>query len=114
MKPKPGPENDESLSQVLRQWTVHVPLPPRFEQQVWQRIERAEAQRAPALWLRLSRLVEVVLPRPQFALAYLSVFLALGLAAGAWAAQHKTSRLDSQLSVLYVQSIDPYRAEAQP
>jgi hypothetical protein len=106
------PENDEALRKVLRQWTVDVPLPPRFQERVWQRIARAETRPAPARWHDLWRLIEVVLPRPKVAVAYLSVLLMLGLAAGSLSAQIKTRRMDSELSVRYVQSIDPYRADA--
>jgi hypothetical protein len=116
MKPNPEPQNDDPLRRVLCQWSVDTPLPPRFQEQVWRRIERAETGPELGLWAGLqaglSRLVEGILPRPKVAFAYLSVFLALGVAAGAMAAQIKTSRLDSTLSMRYVQSIDPYRTDS--
>jgi hypothetical protein len=112
MNSNPTPENDEALRKVLRQWTVDAPLPPRFQEQVWQRIARAEARPEPAPWYDLWRLIDVVLPRPKIAFAYLSLLLTLGLAAGSLSAQIKTSRMDSELSARYVQSIDPYRADA--
>lgn len=107
-----NPENEDALNKVLRQWTVDTPLPPRFQEQVWQRIAKSEAPTEPAPWAGLWRLIEVVLPRPRFAYAYLAILLGSGVAAGSVAAQMKTNRLDSELSMRYVQSIDPYRADA--
>ncbi len=107
-----GPEADDALRKVLGQWTVDVPLPPRFQETVWQRIAKADPKPEPAVWTGLWRLIEVVLPRPKFAFAYLAVLLASGVTAGSWAAHTKSSRLDSELSMRYVQSINPYRADA--
>ncbi len=112
MKYNSEPENDDPLRKVLREWKVDVPLPPRFQEQVWQRIARAEIQPQSPPWAALLRLLESVLPRPKFAVACLLVFLALGVAAGAVAAHLKTNRLDSELSLRYVQSVDPYRADS--
>ncbi len=115
MKPNPTPERDEPLSQLLRQWTVDTQLPPRFQEQVWQRIGRAATRPAPTVWAWLSRWLEVSLPRPRFAFAYVAILLTLGVAAGSLAAQLKTSRLKTDLRLRYVQSIDPYQgASPQP
>ena len=112
MKTNQSPENDETMRKVMREWTVDAPLPPRFQEQVWQRIARIETKPEAAARTGLWRWIDSVLPRPQFAFAYLAVLLASGLAAGSWAAQNTNSRLDSNLSLRYVQSIDPYRADA--
>ena len=111
MNPNTEPENDDSLRKALRQWVVDTPLPPRFQEQVWTRIERVEAKPEQGFWTNLAQWLEALVPRPRFALAYLSVFLVLGVTAGAVAAQLKTNKLDSELSQRYVQSIDPYRAD---
>ncbi len=111
MSASDNPENEEALNKVLQQWTVDAPLPPRFQEQVWQRIAKSKAPTKPAPWTGLGRLIEVVLPRPRFAYAYLAILLVTGVAAGSVAAQIKTNRLDSELSMRYVQSIDPYRAD---
>ncbi len=111
MKPNTGPETDEPLRKALRQWTVDAALPPRFQEQVWKRIEQAEARPTLPTLLHSALLTLLTLQRPRFAFACLSVFLALGLAAGALAAQAKTSRLNSELSQRYVQSVDPFRAD---
>lgn len=109
-----NPKSEDALDRVLRQWTVTTPLPPRFQEQVWQRIAKTETRTepAPAPWAALWRLIEVVLPRPKFAYAYLAVLLVTGVAAGSVAAQIKSNRLDSELGMRYVQSIDPFRAGA--
>jgi hypothetical protein len=105
------PGNDGSLDAVLRSWTVKEPLPPRFEELVWQRIERAESVPDETVFSRLRALVEVVLPRPKVAVSYVTVLLALGLLGGAVAAQMKTARLRADLSTRYVHSIDPYQVQ---
>jgi len=104
------PEKDERLDEVLREWVVDAPLPPRFQEQVWSRISRAKVPPA-SLWSLLTRFMEAVLPRPKVTFAYLSMFLGLGVAAGSLTAQIKTNRVDTELSHRYVQSLDPYRAD---
>lgn len=109
------PNEDESFRSVLRAWVVDTPLPPRFQEQVWQRISRADAQAKPAFWEGLNRLLDRVLPRPQIAFAYLSTLLILGVTAGSVTAQLKTSRLEANLGARYVQSVDPYQMQtSQP
>ncbi len=110
MKPNQQHEKDESLNRVLRQWTVEASLPPRFQQQVWQRISREESQPKATFRAGLVRLVEVVLPRPKVAFSYVASLLILGVAAGAVAAQIKTSHLEADLSARYVQSVTPFQA----
>ena len=112
MKPNQDPENEDRLRALLRSWVVDTPLPPRFQEQVWRRIERAEPRPASPFLAGFFRLVEVALPRPKVAFAYVTVLLALGITAGAWAVQAKTSRTDAALGLRYVQSVDPYKAPA--
>ena len=112
MKPNQKPESDERLRGLLRSWVVGTPLPLRFKENVWRRIEHADLQPDSPFWAGLLRLVAVALPRPKVALAYVAVLLALGVTAGAWAAQVKTTRTEADLGLRYVQSIDPYKAAA--
>jgi hypothetical protein len=111
MKPNQEPEKDRAMDGVLKQWSVVAPLPPRFQEQVWQRIARGETrpETTTTLWALLRRLVELNLPRPKFAYSYVAVLLLLGVVSGAWAAQRETSRLNSALGSRYVQSIDPFQ-----
>src|SRR6266567_2177028 len=62
-------DNDPGLSALLRESRPAPPLPPRFQQEVWQRIERvqaAEATASPQNWFD-SVLRRLLMPR--FALA---------------------------------------------
>lgn len=103
-------QDDEGLDRILREWTITTTLPPRFKQRVWRRIEKLDAgPQAGGSWLQ--RLVGSVILRPGFASIYLSAVLAAGIAAGALVAQATTSRLKTELSMRYVESIDPYPAE---
>ena len=112
MKSNQEPDQDERLRAVLREWVVDAPLAPRFQDQVWQRIARAEAPSASSFWAGLVRLVEVVLPRPRIAFSYVAALLVLGVAAGSVTAQIKSRHLDATLSAHYVQSVDPFRADS--
>lgn len=105
---KPNPEPDPALDKALQQWRVVAPLPPRFQEQVWQRIAAAEQPASVPLWELLRRLIETNLPRPKFAYSYVAILVLLGVVSGAWTAQRQTSRLNAALGSRYVQSVDPY------
>lgn len=109
MKTNHLPENEGPLREVLRQWTVDIPLPPRFKEQVWQRIACSERKTRSSVWVQMLNLIEVTLPRPKFAYSYVAILLLLGVVGGSWAAQRQTGRLDEALGSRYVQSIDPYQ-----
>ena len=113
MNTKQGHENDP-LDQALRQWAVDTPLPPRFQERVWQRIERAETRNQPSILALLWRRIEELLPRPAVAIGYLSIILAIGIGAGSFVAQAKAGRMDSELSVRYLASVDPFQAAGSP
>lgn len=105
---KSNDPNHDKLSAALRAWKVAEPLTPRFQEQVWSRIERAEASRG--AWLTDAvRFVEHLFARPALAYAYVVLLLTFGLAGGYFTAQQQESRLESQLAARYVQSIDPYQ-----
>jgi hypothetical protein len=112
MNSNPVPEDKDPLRNVLREWVVDTPLPPRFEEQVWRRIARAEAESAAALGTRFRRWLEVVLPRPKAAFAFVAILLVLGTAAGSLTAQIRSSHMDATLSARYVQSVDPNQIAA--
>ena len=103
------PGDDLALRRLLRE-SGDAPLPPRFQEQVWHRITLGETQPRPSLWVALSRWIEVMLPRPKLALAYVSVVLAIGVAAGSFAAQAATRRVNTDLGHRYVAALDPYHA----
>lgn len=108
---KPESENPESLGKLMREWKVNEPLPPRFQEGVWRKIQQAEASPAPTttLWAVCRSWLASAMPRPAFALAYLSVLLAAGMAGGYWQARHRLAQMDTELGTRYVQSVDPYQ-----
>lgn len=107
----PPNENDPALRAVLREWKPAGSLPPRFQEQVWQRIERAETKAClPALaWDRLLDWIATMLPRPALAVAYVTVLLAIGASVGWNQARQETTRVTSELSARYAQAVDPYQ-----
>lgn len=88
------------------------PLPLRFQEQVWKRIERVDLPSISVLDALRARF-NVTFARPVFAVAYVSVLLVAGLAFGFVQASAKAARLDRQLEARYVQSIDPYQRSHQ-
>jgi phage-related minor tail protein len=104
--------DDEALRSLLREWRVETPIPPRFQEQVWRRIEREDAPAVTAVspWRALQNWIANVLPRPALAAAYVAVLLAAGAGVGWTQAQHESSRVSNELSTRYVQSVDPYQA----
>src|SRR5436189_6392115 len=80
---EPG-NHDEALRKVLKEWRTNAALPPRFQEAVWRRIERAEpapAPTAPSVWAVIAHWIETVLPRPALAIAYVAVLLSVGVTA---------------------------------
>ena len=71
--------DDPTLSALLRTTRLSPTLPPRFQQNVWRRIEDAGAPANPASWL--DALAGLIL-RPRFALAAAAVLLVTGIFAG--------------------------------
>jgi hypothetical protein len=102
-------EADKTLSRTLRRWEVRPPLPPRFSEQVWARIERAQVPVDARS--RLARWLGAMLPRSRVALSYCVALLVLGGVAGSLAAQVSNSRLDATLRSRYIQSVDQFRME---
>ena len=100
--------NDADLSRQLQEWRVTSPLPPRFREQVWKRIERAET---PTLSITdaVRAWIAMAFARPRFALVYVCVLLLTGLIVGLVQVNQKAAQWDHQLERRYVQSIDPYQ-----
>jgi hypothetical protein len=101
-------DNQTELQRALQEWQVTTPLPPRFQEQVWKRIEHVEVP-----GVSLAEAVQAWLAarfaQPAFAVAYVTVVVAAGLALGFKQAQDRTAKWDRQLETRYVQSIDPYQ-----
>ena len=91
----------------MRAWRVNSSLPPRFQEQVWQRIEKAEAANEVFSWSTMMNGFLGALTRPALATAYVSVLLVVGLLAGYWHALADTTNWDKALASRYVQAVDP-------
>jgi hypothetical protein len=89
MKTNSNPD-DAKLSSLLRESRGSPALPPRFQQNIWRRIEDAAAPAKADSWL--DALVALIL-RPRFALATAAVLLVagglLGTREGSLAAKHE-------------------------
>ena len=113
MKTNRPDNHNDALHQVLKEWRLNAALPPRFQERVWQRIERAGASAAPSLWGALAHWIGTRLPRPAMASVYITVLLVVGGTAG-WTQAHQTNaRVNSELGARYVQELDPYQAARQ-
>jgi hypothetical protein len=106
---QPG-NQDQALHKVLQEWRTEASLPPGFQDQVWRRIERAQASAAPSVWAALSHWIEAVLPRPALATSYVAVLLAVGVTAGWSQAHQQNSHARDELGQRYVRALDPYQA----
>lgn len=86
MNPDPGSTrssaeaSDTKLSAFLRESRVSPPLPARFQENVWRRIEDAEAPAKSVSWL--DELATLVL-RPRFACATVATLVLAGVLLGA-------------------------------
>jgi len=109
MKQERPTDDHEPVRKLMQAWTVTASLPPHFNEGVWRRIEQAESNGKRSLWSSVTERLTALLPRPAVALSYVTVLLALGVAAGHWQARHQTARVDDELGARYVQSVDPYQ-----
>lgn len=93
---------DQKLTALLHDARPSPALPPRFQQNVWRRIEDAEAPAQPASWL--DALANLIL-RPRFALAAAAVLLLTGVFAGTLEGR-QMARHDAQIN--YLASVAPH------
>ena len=110
MKPHDPGNHDDPLRKVLKEWRSDAPLPPRFQEQVWRRIEHAQTQGVPSVWAVFAHWVGTVLPRPALAASYIAVLLTIGVTAGWTQARQQTARLRDELGQRYVRVLDPFQA----
>ena len=83
MKPDPGSaeSSDARFSAVLRTARPSPSLPPRFQENVWRRIEEAEAPAKSGSWL--DAFAALVL-RPRFAYATVAMLMVAGVLLGSY------------------------------
>jgi hypothetical protein len=110
--PQNTPTSDP-LDQKLKSWSVNAPLPPRFQENVWQRVTALDKSPAVSFWRLLEDRLARAFLRPAFASAYLAMFLAIGLGTGFWQARARTAQLDKALATKYVQAVDPFQTPRQ-
>lgn len=106
------PDNsDAELSKALKHWRVENPLPPGFQQSVWQNIDRQATASAHHSVLDLLRAwITGGVSRPRMAASYLAALLLIGITVGWTQGQRDSSRVQNELAERYVRSLDPYLA----
>ena len=72
--------DDQKLSAALRESRVSPPLPPRFQENVWRRIEDAAAPAKSDSWLDA---LAALLLRPRFACVTVAALVLAGVLLGA-------------------------------
>lgn len=96
--------DDKKLQELLQAGRPAPTLPPRFQQNVWRRIEDAEASAKPVSWL--DALATLVL-RPRFAMAMAAIVLCAGALAGTLEGR-QVARHEAQMN--YLASVAPHSA----
>ena len=105
------PDNqDDPLRKVLQEWRSDTPLPPRFQERVWRRIEHAQAPTAVSVLAIISRWISAVLPRPALAASYVAILLVVAVTAGWSQGRQESARVKDELGQRYVRVLDPYQA----
>lgn len=93
---------DPKLQELLRGNRPSPSLPPRFQQNVWRRIEDSDASVKSASWL--DALVALIL-RPRFALAAATALVLVGVFTGTLEGRHE-ARHEAQMN--YLASVAPH------
>jgi len=106
-------KHDKALRNLLREWHTEAPLPPRFQEAVWRRIERAQVPATPSVWDVIAQWVGAMLPRPALAASYVAILLAIGATAGWAQGRQETVRVKGELGERYIHVLDPYQAPRQ-
>ncbi|HEV2328145.1 MAG TPA: hypothetical protein VGY56_05070 [Verrucomicrobiae bacterium] len=100
MKENINPD-DAKLSALLRQSRASPSLPPRFQENVWRRIEDSEADTVTGTWL--DALAALIL-RPRFALIAATILIVAGIAFGAREG-NVTAQKDARTQ--YIAAVEP-------
>jgi hypothetical protein len=95
---------DQKLTALLRDARPSPALPPRFQQNVWRRIEDAEA---PAKSESLLDALAALVLRPRFAVAVAAALLLAGVFAG-MADGRQLAQRDAQMN--YLAAVAPHAA----
>ena len=95
---------EDKLSGLLRESRAAPPVPPRFQENVWRRIESAEKRNAPLAGDNWLDAVAIWLLRPRLAFAVAAVLVLTGLGLG-WSSGEQLARQDAQAR--YVAAVAP-------
>lgn len=98
MKTTTPPQGDAALGQLLRDARPAPGLPPRFQENVWRRIERNEA---PAAVTWVEALAALVL-KPRLVIAAVCALALAGVLLGAW---DGSARVRDLAQMRYVESV---------
>ena len=110
MKTREPDNHEAALRKVLKEWRTDATLPPRFQENVWQHIERTQTSTAPSVGAVVAHWIGTMLPRPAMAAAYIAILLVVGATAG-WTQAHQTNaRVKGELGDRYARVLDPYQA----
>ena len=105
------PDNsDAALSKALKHWHVDAPLPPGFQQSVWQKIGQATAPIHHSVFELFRYWMTGAILRPHIAATYLAALLMIGITVGWTQGQRDSLRVQNELAERYVRSLDPYLA----
>jgi hypothetical protein len=104
MKENMNPD-DTKLSALLRQGRVSPPLPPRFQENVWRRIEEAAVPAQTGSWL--DAFAALVL-RPRFAYATVTALVLAGALLGTYQGA-QTAKQDAQARYVAMVAPNPLR-----
>jgi hypothetical protein len=88
--------NDSKLSDLLRESRQSPALPPRFQENVWRRIEDAEAPVESGSWLDA---IAALVLRPRFAFATVTALVLAGVLLGTYEGAH-TARQNEEARYL--------------
>jgi len=102
-------DGDKALRKLLKEWRMEASLPTRFQDSVWQRIERAQTPASPSTLEVIAHWFATMIPRPAFAVSYMIVLLAGGAAFGWEHARQETTHIKDDLGQRYVHVLDPYQ-----
>lgn len=110
MKKPDFSESDDQLNKALSEWKVYASLPPRFQESVWRQIEKPANVPSPitSVVSRLTAWVPFLSPRPSIVIAYIALFLSVGVTLGWKQADQANKRIKDELGERYVRSLDPY------
>ncbi|MBL9207375.1 MAG: hypothetical protein JNN01_20005 [Opitutaceae bacterium] len=110
MSTKTPNQDRDPLEELLKSWKVEATLPPRFQEDVWRRIDRAEQRSASSIskwFIGLAAHWASLLRKPIGAAAYLSTLLIVGSLTGVWRSDRKVDQTEIAWRAAYLQAVVP-------